>query len=43
VNPRTGRVTRLPNIGMATDRNAPQWIDDDHLLVMRVPTGHPSP
>ena len=43
VDPRTGRVTRLPNIGMATDRNAPQWIDDDHLLVMRVPTGHPSP
>jgi len=43
VDPRTGRVTRLPNIGMATDRNAPQWIDDDHLLVMRVPTRDLSP
>ena len=42
VDPRTGRVTRLPNVGMATDRNTPQWTDDGHLLIMRVPA-RPSP
>jgi Tol biopolymer transport system component len=43
VDPRTGRVTKLPNVGMATDRNTPQWIDDGHLLIMRVPAPDPSP
>lgn len=43
VDPRTGRVTKLPNVGMATDRNTPQWIDDDHLLIMRVPATDRSP
>jgi Tol biopolymer transport system component len=43
VDPRTGRVTKLPNVGMATDRNTPQWTDDGHLLIMRVPAPDPSP
>jgi Tol biopolymer transport system component len=43
VDPRTGRVTKLPNVGMATDRNTPLWTDDGHLLIMRVPAPDPSP
>jgi Tol biopolymer transport system component len=37
VNVRTGGITKLPTVGMATDTNTPQWIDDAHLLVLRVP------
>jgi Tol biopolymer transport system component len=37
----TGRVTRLPNVAMATDVNTPQWLDDQHILVMRVPARDP--
>jgi Tol biopolymer transport system component len=40
-NARTGRVTELSNIGMATDLNTPQWLDNDHLLVLRVPARQP--
>ncbi len=31
------RVTRLTGVGMATDLNTPQWIDNDHLFILRVP------
>ena len=31
-------VTRLTKVGMASDLNTPQWLDDGHLLIMRVPT-----
>jgi RNA polymerase sigma factor (sigma-70 family) len=37
VNVASGKVTRLTNVGMATDLNTPQWLDNGHLLVMRVP------
>jgi Tol biopolymer transport system component len=30
-------VTRLTKVGMATDLNTPQWLDNGHLLIMRVP------
>jgi Tol biopolymer transport system component len=33
----TRRVTTLENVGMATDQNTPQWLDDGHVLVIRVP------
>jgi dipeptidyl aminopeptidase/acylaminoacyl peptidase len=33
----TRRVTTLRNVGMATDLNTPQWLDDGHILVIRVP------
>ena len=33
----SGKVTRLTNVGMATDLNTPQWLDNGHLLIMRVP------
>lgn len=33
----SGDVTRLTKVGMATDMNTPQWLDDGHLLIMRVP------
>ena len=33
----TGQVTRLPKIGMASDSNTPQWVDNGHLLMLRVP------
>jgi dipeptidyl aminopeptidase/acylaminoacyl peptidase len=33
----THRVTTLENVGMATDLNTPQWLDDGHILVIRVP------
>jgi Tol biopolymer transport system component len=35
---KTGTVTHLAHVGMATDYNVPQWTDNDHLLVLRVPT-----
>jgi Tol biopolymer transport system component len=38
VDVKTGRVTDLSNIGMSTDYNVPQWTDNQHLLVLRVPT-----
>jgi len=38
----TGRVTRLPDVAMATDLNTPQWIDGQHILVMRVPAQDPA-
>jgi Tol biopolymer transport system component len=31
------RITRLTRVGMATDSNTPQWVDDGHLLILRVP------
>ena len=34
----SGDVTRLPKVGMATDLNTPQWLDNGHLLIMRVST-----
>ena len=37
VNVASGKVTRLTNVGMATDFNTPQWLDNGHLLIMRVP------
>ena len=36
-NVASGKVTRLPNVGMATDLNTPEWLDNGHLLIMRVP------
>ena len=36
-NVASGKVTRLTNVGMATDLNTPQWLDNGHLLIMRVP------
>ena len=37
VNVASGKVTKLTNVGMATDLNTPQWLDNGHLLIMRVP------
>jgi TolB protein len=37
----TGQVTKLEKVGMATDLNTPQWVDDDHLLLPRVPVQPP--
>ena len=37
VNVASGTVTKLTNVGMATDLNTPQWLDNGHLLIMRVP------
>jgi Tol biopolymer transport system component len=37
LNVRTGAITKLRNVGMATDTNTPQWIDAAHLFVLRVP------
>ena len=34
----SGDVTKLTKLGMATDLNTPQWLDNDHLLIMRVST-----
>ena len=31
------KVTRFTNVGMATDLNTPQWLDNGHLLIMRLP------
>jgi Tol biopolymer transport system component len=33
----SGDVTRFTKVGMATDLNTPQWLDNGHLLIMRVP------
>jgi Tol biopolymer transport system component len=32
----SGDVTRFTKVGMATDLNTPQWLDNGHLLIMRV-------
>jgi Tol biopolymer transport system component len=40
VNVRTGEITKLPSVGMATDTNTPQWIDDARLFVLRVQIDH---
>jgi len=36
-NVASGKVTRFTSVGMATDLNTPQWLDNGHLLIMRVP------
>lgn len=33
----TDKVTKLRRVGMASDFNTPQWLDDQHLFVLRVP------
>jgi Tol biopolymer transport system component len=33
----SGDVTKLRNVGIASDLNTPQWLDDQHLFVLRVP------
>lgn len=33
----SGDVTKLRNVGMASDANTPQWVDNQHLFIMRVP------
>jgi Tol biopolymer transport system component len=38
----TGKVTKLTNVGMATDLNTPQWVDDGRLLALRVPVREPA-
>ena len=38
---RTGVRTDLPNVGMASDFNAPVWLSDTQLLIRRVPTSQP--
>jgi len=35
----TGHVATLGHVGMASDANTPQWVDNQHLLIMRVPAG----
>jgi len=30
-------VTKLEKVGMASDLNTPQWLDNQHLFVLRVP------
>ncbi len=42
VNVATGRTTNLSNVGMATDLNTPQWTDNGHILVRRVPALDPN-
>ena len=37
VDPDTRHVTDLSKVGMATDLNTPQWLDGNHMLIMRVP------
>jgi len=37
LNLRTSEITKLRNVGMATDTNTPQWVDGTHLFVLRVP------
>ena len=36
-NVASGKVTRLTDVGMATDLNTPQWLDSGDLLIRRVP------
>jgi TolB protein len=38
---RTGHVSRLANVAMATDLNTPQWMSGERILVMRVPAHNP--
>jgi Tol biopolymer transport system component len=38
----TGRVSRVTDVGMATDLTTPQWVDNGHILALRVPTKDPS-
>jgi|1185.fasta_scaffold10350_3 hypothetical protein len=33
----TREVARLRHVGMASDANTPQWVDNKHLFIMRVP------
>jgi len=33
----SGKATKLKNVGMASDLNTPQWLDNQHLFVLRVP------
>jgi Tol biopolymer transport system component len=33
----SGQVTKLQKVAMASDFNTPQWLDDQHLFVLRVP------
>jgi dipeptidyl aminopeptidase/acylaminoacyl peptidase len=33
----SGAVTRLRHVGMASDVNTPQWVDNQHLFIMEVP------
>jgi Tol biopolymer transport system component len=37
VDTATRKVTKLTRVAMASDINTPQWIDDQHVFVMRVP------
>jgi Tol biopolymer transport system component len=37
VDAATRKVTKLTHVGIASDLNTPQWVDDKHILVMRVP------
>ena len=31
----TRKVTKLTHVGIASDLNTPQWVDDKHILAMR--------
>jgi Tol biopolymer transport system component len=33
----TGKVAKLTRVGMPSDLNTPQWVDNQHILAMRVP------
>jgi Tol biopolymer transport system component len=33
----TGEMTKLKKVGTATDLNTPQWVDNQHIFVLRVP------
>jgi hypothetical protein len=37
VDAATRKVTKLTHVGIASDLNTPQWVDDKHILAMRVP------
>jgi Tol biopolymer transport system component len=37
VDTATRKVTKLTHVGIASDLNTPQWIDNNHILAMRVP------
>ena len=39
----SGRVDRLTNVAMATDLTTPQWMDNEHILALRVPAKDPTP
>jgi Tol biopolymer transport system component len=38
----SGRVTTFSDAGMATDQNTPQWTDNAHILIIRVPVEAPA-